>query len=593
MIIDELVAILGFDFRGEGDLNRFNTGVEKAASGLSRFATIAGAAAAAAGAALAGGLAVLGKSVISTSAEFEKLEATLITIEGSADKARASLDWVADFAKRTPYDVKQVSEAFIRLKAYGLDPTQGLLEDLGNASSAMGKDLMAAVEMIADASTGEFERLKEFGVRASQAGNQVTFSWTENGKTLTKTVKKTGQEITQFIQERFAARFNGAMERQSKTWSGMLSNLGDSWTGFLRKIGDAGFFDAVRSQLGKALQAIDRWNGDGSIDKLAKSLSAAMTWAAKGVGLAVSQIVRHITFLFDNFQRFEPYIRSIGIALGLLVAWAFPVITAIAGIALVVDEFLTYLEGGETIIGKFAEALAQLTGIDEGMIAGILAALAVGGIGLAAAVGPIRLMGLALRALATSLGLMGGATVAKGIANVGAAGAAAGGVSSALRVLGGVGLGVAGEAAILKGGEAAIMNDPKKRQRTEEGNAWIERMRKKAQEFFYGGGSDKYAGEAAGAKGDAANNNFLQAAEDRLNNARTHMQNMSGANAAQSVQNTVNDSSDRSTTVNVGGVVVNGVQNVTPAVGAAVGQAVGSAAAGASAPPARVVGGGL
>ncbi|NSZ57766.1 phage tail tape measure protein [Agrobacterium tumefaciens] len=46
------------------------------------------------------------------------------------------------------------------------------------------------------------------------------------------------------------------------------------------------------------------------------------------------------------------------------------------------------------------------------------------------------------------------------------------------------------------------------------------------------------------------------------------------------VNNTVNDSRDQSTVVNVGGVVVNGVPNVSAAVGGAVGRAVGQAAVG-------------
>ena len=64
-----------------------------------------------------------------------------------------------------------------------------------------------------------------------------------------------------------------------------------------------------------------------------------------------------------------------------------------------------------------------------------------------------------------------------------------------------------------------------------------------------------------------------------------------GANgAAAMIPSTVNDSRDQSQTVNVtvGGVTVQGVQNVTPAVGAAVGQAVGNSAAGAV-PPSRVI----
>ena len=46
------------------------------------------------------------------------------------------------------------------------------------------------------------------------------------------------------------------------------------------------------------------------------------------------------------------------------------------------------------------------------------------------------------------------------------------------------------------------------------------------------------------------------------------------------VTNTVNDSRDQSVTVQVGGVTVQGVQNVNAAVGGAIGRAVGQAAVG-------------
>jgi TP901 family phage tail tape measure protein len=68
----------------------------------------------------------------------------------------------------------------------------------------------------------------------------------------------------------------------------------------------------------------------------------------------------------------------------------------------------------------------------------------------------------------------------------------------------------------------------------------------------------------------------IQARIDRMSSAV-------GSPPPPEVTNTVNDSRDQSVTVQVGGVTVQGVQNVTPAVGAAVGNAVGkSAAAGAA-----------
>src|SRR5690606_14799481 len=126
-----------------------------------------------------------------------------------------------------PYDLNQVSEAFVRMRAYGLDPMSGQLRSIGDAAAGMGKSLMQGVEAIADAVTGENERLKEFGIKTKVQGDQITYNWNENGKEMSKTVRKSGPEIIAALTDIFG-RFDGAMDKLSKTQAGILSNLGDT-----------------------------------------------------------------------------------------------------------------------------------------------------------------------------------------------------------------------------------------------------------------------------------------------------------------------------------------------------------------------------
>ena len=162
---------------------------------------------------------------IETASKFETLETTLGTIEGSSEKARQSTRWISDFAARTPFELDQVSEAFVKLRAYGMDPTNGLLRTLGDTASGMGKDVMQAVEAIADAVTGENERLKEFGIKARMSGNRITYEYSDSaGRTRTDSAAKTDREgiqrvLTGIMNERFA----GAMEDRMATFGGMLS----------------------------------------------------------------------------------------------------------------------------------------------------------------------------------------------------------------------------------------------------------------------------------------------------------------------------------------------------------------------------------
>ena len=137
MIVDELIAVLGYDLDGEGDRRRFEAGLASLRSNIRGLATVAAAAGAVIGTAVVAGVGLAGRSVIQTSAQFETFEATLTTIEGSAEAARASLDWIAEFGKRTPYDVEQVTAAFVKLKAYGIDPiANDTLRVLGDTSLA-------------------------------------------------------------------------------------------------------------------------------------------------------------------------------------------------------------------------------------------------------------------------------------------------------------------------------------------------------------------------------------------------------------------------------------------------------------------------
>lgn len=360
-IVDELVAVLGYDLKGEADLRRFNQGMDRAEGKAKAFAATLVKVGAVAGAAFGAAMAGLGKSVITTTAQFESFEATLTTIEGSSEKARESMNWVADFAKKTPYDLAQVTESFVRLKAYGIDPANGTMEAVGNAASAMGKGLMQGVEAIADAATGEFERLKEFGIKSKQAGDQVTFSWSKNGQELTKTVKKNSTEIVKFLNENFGDRFNGAMLRQSKTWNGMVANLGDSWEDFKLRIGRSGFFDTVKNRLGDILDRIGELDANGTLDRWAGRIGSALTTVVDVSSSVISrlgQVAEAVGSIFGGDSW-----TGAKVAAASLAVWLFPVASLVAGMALAAEDFITWLEGGDSVLGRMLAKLREMLGL--------------------------------------------------------------------------------------------------------------------------------------------------------------------------------------------------------------------------------------
>jgi hypothetical protein len=216
-------------------------------------------------------------------ADAETLLATLEGVEGSLSAARASMAWVEQFAARTPFQLGEVASAFVRLRALGMDARR-FIEPAGEAASALGVPLSQAVEAFTDAATGEFERLKEFGITASREGDRVTLRWQQNGREMSRTISSSNREMVQStLAAIWNSRYAGNMARRSRTWQGMVSNLQDTWTRFATRVMNAGAFDWMKRQLEDMLGLTGRMENDGSMQAWAQSISASLVRAGEAV----------------------------------------------------------------------------------------------------------------------------------------------------------------------------------------------------------------------------------------------------------------------------------------------------------------------
>lgn len=224
-----------------------SVGINKAAQSLDKFQKEASSIQGIAGslsagfsslAKLAGGLfagvsiAAFAGKLVSVQREFDVLNSSLITITGSSANAEKELAWIKEFAAETPFSLAEVTQAFIKMKSLGLDASKESLTSYGNTASAMGKSLNQMIEAVADASTGEFERLKEFGIKAKQNGDTVALTF----QGVTTTIQNNAEAITKYLTDIGNKNFFGAMEERAKTLDGAISNLGDTWDELFRTI---------------------------------------------------------------------------------------------------------------------------------------------------------------------------------------------------------------------------------------------------------------------------------------------------------------------------------------------------------------------
>ncbi len=183
------------------------------------------------------------KKLLTAGTSIGKWRAQLKTATGSVEQAAFQFQELTKFASETPFALEQSIEAFVKLKNLGLDPSEESMRSYGNTASAMGKDLSQMIEAVADATTGEFERLKEFGIKSATQGNKVAFTF----RGVTTTVRKNAEEIEGYLKSIGDVQFAGAMADQMNTLGGRVSNLGDRWEQMWIAIAESGVDDWMGS----------------------------------------------------------------------------------------------------------------------------------------------------------------------------------------------------------------------------------------------------------------------------------------------------------------------------------------------------------
>ncbi len=190
--------------------------------------------------------------VIDARAEYEKFNAVLTNTFQSDEIGAAALNMLTDFATKTPFQLNELTGSFIKLANRGVAPTREELTKLGDLASSQGKGFDQLTEAILDAQTGEFERLKEFGIQASKHGDKVTFSF----KGVTKEVNNNSRAITEALESYGAMPgVASSMSAISETLGGKISNLADQWWNFLVAVGgeSGGVFSGAISLLSSGL----------------------------------------------------------------------------------------------------------------------------------------------------------------------------------------------------------------------------------------------------------------------------------------------------------------------------------------------------
>ncbi len=272
---------------------------------------------------LSDALLSVGKGIIQTTADFEMLEARMLTAaKGNKELRDELMAFAREAASSTPYSVQQVTDAIIKLEAYGFEAKK-TFKAVGDLAAAYGKDLSQAVEAVADAQTGELERLKEFTITKQQLIEKAREMFNKeivNSKGQITDLQAMNEALFTIMEE----RASGAMGRMMDTYAGAMSNFKDS-------------VEQLQQSLGKEvlpkLTDFVKWAGSvvtafNNLDEGTKSVLSNLglfTIAIGGIGGKLVSTVMQIQALKASLEAsqiamlsFAGVAAGIGIAVGVL-----------------------------------------------------------------------------------------------------------------------------------------------------------------------------------------------------------------------------------------------------------------------------------
>ena len=268
-------------------------------------------------------LAVKGTvDMVSQASSMEQYRNTLNIVMKDNKKAGETFKWAVDYANKTPFETADIVDGTVKLQSYGME-AQKVLPYIGDMASAMGKGMDQAVEAVADAQTGELERLKEFGITKEQIVKQAS---KKLGKL--EVVNNKGQITNQrafnaALMSLMKERFEGGMEVQAKSFKGVMSTISGVWKSGLAQMAgisedglviDGSFFDVIKDKALQLSDKLQKLQASGKFEEIQKSLSKFASSAGDAIDKALPKLIGFGDYVANNGPKIMNTIKFIGIA---------------------------------------------------------------------------------------------------------------------------------------------------------------------------------------------------------------------------------------------------------------------------------------
>lgn len=257
-------------------------------------------------AALVGGFAV--KEGFGEAMNMEGYKMQLETATKSTQKAGELMSNAIKFANSTPFETGEVVESTAKMEAYGIS-SKRWLKDVADMAGATNKSIDQATEAMADGVMGEFERLKEFGIKKEQLIEAAALKYGKNIVFNKRGQVKDEAKLQDILQSEMQKKFAGGAEKQAKTLKGLWSTVTGVTKSSLAKvvgmteegtIKQGSLYMKLKEQVERVVGVLNKWQEDGTIDKIAERVTKA-----------VESMIIFFSELFDFIKKYRAIIETV------------------------------------------------------------------------------------------------------------------------------------------------------------------------------------------------------------------------------------------------------------------------------------------
>lgn len=303
----------------------------------------------------------------------------MTAVMGSQEAGAQQTEWVRSLGDKLGFDFRQVGPSFNKMLASGktsgmsTESVQSIFQGVTEYGRVMGLDTesmkgsMKAIEQMMNKGQVMSEELK--GQLAERMPGAISAmaeaaGFGDGPDAVSKLFKamENGEVKSQAVLEKFAdilaqrARSGGALEKAMEATAAQQARFNNAFSRAVEVFSAAGFDKGMGSFFKAMAEGLD------TATPMIKALGEAFNYLIEPVNAVINvgaHIVTWLANLSTSMNLTSGQMMAIGIAAGTLLMPFGGVLAVVGTLALAFDDLITYMEGGESVFGKWLESTPE------------------------------------------------------------------------------------------------------------------------------------------------------------------------------------------------------------------------------------------